>query len=63
MKVEIKDKTGEIHTGLRACGFNIEKEAVEVFLNVSDLIRNSKSDVTLKDVMQMKVLTQDLFKE
>lgn len=63
MKAEIKDEDKQIFAALRAIGSNVSTKEVEIVLNIVDLIRESKSDITLKEVMQMKRMVDSLYEE
>jgi hypothetical protein len=62
MKAEIKDKDNVIYTALRAAGYDITAEDTEVLLNIIDLMRESKHEVTLREVIQLSTMTRELFK-
>lgn len=63
MKAEIKDPDKIVCVALRAVGFNVNTHDTEKILNIVDLIRQSKKDVTLKDVMEVSALVDSLFQE
>jgi hypothetical protein len=62
MKAEIKDKDNVIYTAIRAAGYDITAEDTEVLLNIIDLMRESKHEVTLKEIIQLSTMTRELFK-
>lgn len=54
IKAEIKDKDFLVGAALRSIGFNIREDAVEMLLNVSDMVRENGGKITLKDVVEME---------
>lgn len=63
MKAEIKDKDGEILTGIRAAGYKVDKIVIETFLNISDFIRDNKKATSLKDIIEIQELVRSLFED
>ena len=61
MVVNIKDRTGEILTGLRAQGFNVDEVGVEIILNTVDYIRENKN-TTIKEIMEIKKMVVSIVK-
>ena len=63
MRVEIKDVDGVVNVSLRSVGFNVTKKQTELLLNVIDFVRKTKGEATVKDMVMMEEMVEDLFKE
>lgn len=62
MKVEIKDKEKLINTALRSAGFQIDNVSTELILNIIDYVRQ-KPDATIKEIVEITSLVEDLYKD
>jgi hypothetical protein len=58
MRIEAKDPNFLIYAALRACGFNLKPEDVELFLNVSDMVRADQEKTTMHDILYMKAMIE-----
>lgn len=63
MKAEIKDKDKIIQTALRAAGYNVDNKNTELILNIVDYIREAEHEVTLREVISLSAMVQELYKE
>jgi hypothetical protein len=61
--VERKDKEGIINASLRVLGYNVTSVDVEKILNCIDYVREHPAEATLKDILKLGLLVDDLFTE
>ena len=63
MKVSIKDKSKNIARALGMLGYRVKNVDVEVILNVAEFVAKKGDETTMKELIEIQSMTEDLFKE
>ena len=61
MKAQIYDIDKQVYVALRAIGFDTNTKEIETILNIYEYIKNSKTDVTLKEILILGEMIDELY--